>query len=287
MPVPSWVCASVAPASSSGPSTMPRISSARARGACLIADLRNTSNAARLQLQRVWSHIGAPDVLLPAPVDVRAEDAVGDEVAHHLERAAADREHARVAHHPFERQRAAVAGGAVDLQRLARHLLRRLRGERLGLRRLQDVGEAVAGARGRAVDHEARGVDLDRHVRELPADALEVADGPAELLAHRRVGEGLLVRALGEPERDGGRAEALAVVGGHQLLEAVAGTDEEIVAGDLAALEVQLALGDSAQAHHEFAASDAEAGRVALDEDAADALRARAPAEAPVDQVEA
>src|SRR3989449_1431696 len=232
MPVPSWVCASVAPASSSGPSTMPRISSARARGACLIADLRNTSNAARLQLQRVWSHIGAPDVLLPPPVDVRAEDAVGDEVAHHLERAAADREHARVAHHPFERQRAAVAGGAVDLQRLARHLLRRLRGERLGLRRLQGVGEAVAGARGRAVDHEARGVDLDRHVRELPADALEVADGPAELLAHRRVGEGLLVRALGEPERDGGRAEALAVVGGHQLLEAVAGTDEEIVARD-------------------------------------------------------
>src|SRR2546427_7396010 len=46
----------------------------------------------------------------------------------------------------------------------------------------------------RAVDHEARGVDLDRHVRELPADALEVADGPAELLARRRVGEGLLDR---------------------------------------------------------------------------------------------
>src|SRR2546427_660651 len=69
-----------------------------------------------------------------APVGARRQDAVGDQVAHHLERPAADREHARVAHHALERKTPSVAGGAVELQRLARDLLRGLRGERLRLR---------------------------------------------------------------------------------------------------------------------------------------------------------
>jgi len=42
------------------------------------------------------------------------------------------------------------------------------------------VMRALIRARGRAVDHQPRGVDLDRHVGELPADALEVADRAAD-----------------------------------------------------------------------------------------------------------
>src|SRR5436190_21894300 len=125
MPGPSWVCRSVAPATMSGTRTAPSRS--------------NVDNRDGADLTTSYTYVkalkGARSV--SAPVDVRAEDAIGDEVAHHLERAAADGEHARVAHHPLERQRAAVAGGAVDLQRLARDPLCRLGRERLGLRRLE------------------------------------------------------------------------------------------------------------------------------------------------------
>ena len=52
--------------------------------------------------------------------------------------------------------------------------------------------------------------------------ALEFADRPAELLAFLRIGEGQLVGALGEPERHRRRADALAVIGVHQIGEALA-----------------------------------------------------------------
>src|SRR5438552_9431983 len=219
------------------------------------------------------------------PVRPRGQEVVGDEVAHHLERAAADGEHAGIPHHPLERQRAAVAGGAVDLQRLAGDLLGGLGRERLGLGGLQRVGKSAAGGGGGAMDQQAGGVELDLHVGQLPADALEVAEGPAELLALGRVGQRALEGALGEAERHGGGAEPLAVVGAHELLEAVAGADQQVLARHLAVLEVQLALGDAAQSHHEFAATDAEARRVALDEHTADAFGAGPVAEARVDEI--
>src|SRR5262249_8916657 len=79
--------------------------------------------------------------------------------------------------------------------------------------------------------------------------------------------------------------ESLAVVRRHQLLEAVTGADEQVLSGNVAALEVQLALGDPAQSHHEFAPADAKAGRVTLHEDAADAVGAGAATEAAVDEI--
>src|SRR5262249_10315110 len=117
-------------------------------------------------------------------------------------------------------------------------------------------------------------------------DALEVADRPAELPPRGRIRERLLVRPLRQAEGHRGRAESLAVVRRHQLLEAVAGADEEVVPGHVAALEVQLALGDPPQPHHEFASADAKPGRVTLNEDHADALRACALAETSVDEIE-
>ena len=43
-------------------------------------------------------------VRLSAVVGTRRQDAIGDQVAHHLDRSAADREHAGVANHPLERK---------------------------------------------------------------------------------------------------------------------------------------------------------------------------------------
>ena len=95
-----------------------------------------------------------------------------------------------------------------------------------------------------------------------------------------------LVGALRQAERHRGRAEPLAVVGAHEVLEAVAGRDEEVLRRDEAGREVELALRDPAQAHHGLAAPEREAGRVALDEQAADPLGAGPPAEAREDEVE-
>src|SRR5258706_6158429 len=136
------------------------------------------------------------------------------------------------------------------------------------------------------MDQQARRVELDRNVRQLPADAMELADGAPELPPGARVGQRQLVRALREAERHRGGAEALAVVGLHQLLEAVGRTDEHVLPRHAAAVEVQPALRDPAQSHGVIALADTEAGRVALDEDAADASRSRLPAHPAVDEVQ-
>jgi hypothetical protein len=102
-----------------------------------------------------------------------------------------------------------------------------------------------------------------------------------------RVAQGQLVGALGQPERHRGRAQPLAVVGAHQVLEAVGRAHQHLVLGDPAAVEVEPPLRDAAQPHGVVALADAEAGRVALDEDPADARGAGRAAHAAVDQVEA
>src|SRR5262245_29079994 len=100
------------------------------------------------------------------------------------------------------------------------------------------------------MDQETRGIELHRYVGELPAQSLELGDRAPELLALDHEGERPFVRALREAERDGGGAETLTVVRGHQLLEPVAGSDEHVLRRDLTAFEVQLALRNAAEPHH-------------------------------------
>src|SRR5262249_57140386 len=89
-----------------------------------------------------------------------------------------------------------------------------------------------------------------------------------------------------EAEGHGGRPQALTVVRPHQFLEAVTGRDQHVRRGHEAALEVELPLWNRAQAHHVLAPADGEAGRVALDEQPADALIAHALPKACEDEVE-
>src|SRR6185503_17050955 len=70
-------------------------------------------------------------------------------------------------------------------------------------------------------------------------DALEVGDGAPELTPRLRVGERLLVGALGQTQRHRGRTQALAVVGAHELLEAVRRPHQELLAPHAAPLEVK------------------------------------------------
>ena len=69
--------------------------------------------------------------------------------------------------------------------------------------------------------------------------------------------DGGLEGSLGEPERDRRRAEPLAVVGRHEPLEA-AGGEEQVLAGDPAAVEDDLALGDAAHPHRPLAPRDGQ-----------------------------
>ena len=62
------------------------------------------------------------------------------------------------------------------------------------------------------------GVELDRHVGQHQVDGLEFADRLAELLALWRMDA--ISAPPADAERHRGRADALAVVGGHQLSEA-------------------------------------------------------------------
>ena len=62
-----------------------------------------------------------------------------------------------------------------------------------------------------AVDEQASGVDLRRHVGELPLDRLEVGDPAPELLSFERVGPRDVVCRLRDPEGLSRDADAAAV----------------------------------------------------------------------------
>src|SRR5438067_2211414 len=106
MPGASCVWMSVAPATSSGTMRTPtRMNVVQRDGRTLTRSYPYVKAGVDATFTRTTAAGRGRSVT--APVDVRAEDAVRHEVAHHLEGAAADGEHARVAHHALERQRAA------------------------------------------------------------------------------------------------------------------------------------------------------------------------------------
>src|SRR2546428_1879276 len=84
-------------------------------------------------------------------------------------------------------------------------------------------------------------LDLQRHVRELKADALEACDRLAELFPHGRVLECLLVGAFRNSERQGGNPDAPRVERLQEIDEAEPGLSQEILLGYDRVLEHQLA----------------------------------------------
>ena len=97
------------------------------------------------------------------------------------------------------------------------------------------------------VREQARGVDLRRHVCELPLNRLEVADAPSELLAFERVGARHVVCGLRDPERLGGDADPAAVERCHRHTEAAALFVEQAIPLDASALENEIRRGGRVQ----------------------------------------
>ena len=94
-------------------------------------------------------------------------------------------------------------------------------------------------APGGHVDHLARGLDLRRHLGELVADHLEVADLATEGLALERVLHRLLEDPLGAGDRTGGADETLALELPHDVEEALADFSQDRGCRDADVLEGQ------------------------------------------------
>src|SRR5713101_2888700 len=94
-----------------------------------------------------------------------------------------NREHPRVAPEALHVELHRVSVAAMHLHRLARHPLGHLGGECLGESGLVVASLAGVLLGGREIAELARSFDLDRHMRELVANNLEVADRLAELCA--------------------------------------------------------------------------------------------------------
>src|SRR5215218_2009794 len=126
-----------------------------------------------------------------------------DDVQHDLVRAGADAIEPKVAPRPLDAVLLHVAGPAVDLEALVRDLACHARGVELGHRDLPHGVLAVLEAPGRRVDHLPPGLDLRRHVAELVADGLELADRAPEGAALGRVLEGAVEELLGAGDASG------------------------------------------------------------------------------------
>src|SRR5262249_15809604 len=148
----------------------------------------------------------------------------------------------------------------------------RLVAGRLRDRGLIGRGQPAVRIDGGAIEQELRGIELDRHLGELPLQPLEFAERAAELLARQR----MLTRALrgiaSERQRTRGVAEPLDVEGRDLLLEA-AGAEQHVLGRDATIVEMQL--GPLLATHEAGWLADRETWRAALDDHRADAAKAR------------
>src|SRR5262249_50887210 len=145
-----------------------------------------------------------------------------DDVEHDLVGARADPVQAHVAPHALDAVLLHVAGAAVDLDALVGDLDRDPRGVQLRHRDLADRVLAVLEPPRGDVDHLPRRLDLRRHLGELVADHLELADLAAERGALLRVLQGAVEAALRAGDATGGADQPLALQLPHDVVEALA-----------------------------------------------------------------
>src|SRR5215212_1439687 len=145
-----------------------------------------------------------------------------DHVEHDLVGARADAVEAQVAPGALDAVLLHVARAAVDLDALVGDLDGDARGVQLRHRDLAHRILAVREPPGRRVGELPRALDLRRHLGELVADDLELADRAPERLALLRVLERLVEYALGARHAPRGADQPLALELPHDVVEALA-----------------------------------------------------------------
>ena len=126
--------------------------------------------------------------------------------------------------------------------------------------------------RRRVPGQQAGRAHLGGHVRDLELDGLEVGDGMAELAPSLRVGHRGFQRGLGDPDREGGDADAAAVQDLQRVHEPVALLAQEVLGGHAAVLEDQLGGVGGAHAELVLLLARPEALHPALQDEGGDAL---------------
>src|SRR3954453_14963576 len=148
--------------------------------------------------------------------------APADHVEHDLVRTRADSVQGEIAPRAFDSVLLHVAGAAVYLDALVGDVDRDACGGQLRHRDLPPRILPVAEPPGRRIDHLARALDLRRHLRELVADDLELADRAAERLALLRVLQRLVEHPLRPRHATRGADQPLALELPHDVVEALA-----------------------------------------------------------------
>src|SRR5258708_39951009 len=122
-------------------------------------------------------------LLLPSLIKALARKRRSDVHFLDVDRAAGDAPAPGIAQALLHREFLAVAVGAHELQGRARPLAHHLVGEALGDRAIADRRQPGARIADRAIDEQARRIDLHRHLGEAQLHRLEIDDALAELPA--------------------------------------------------------------------------------------------------------
>src|SRR5215218_4502138 len=175
-------------------------------------------------------------------VGALGEEAAGDDLAVDLARPLPDLVYLHLPPVARDGARLHEPLAAVDLDRLIRGPLGRLRRKDLGYARL--AGEAAAPVpEPRGLQHHvARELHLHRHVGELELYGLELGDGLAKLPALPCALQRLVQARLREPDRERGDRHASPVERLQELPEPLAALAEQVLFRHPAILEVERAL---------------------------------------------
>src|SRR5262245_56646786 len=145
-----------------------------------------------------------------------------------------------LAHETLHRKLPRVADPTEDLHGIGSHLHGAVGREALGHRRLQHGrGYSAVHQLGHVVNHQARGVDLNGHVRQDELKPLERRDRLAKLLPLLRIARGGIEGGLGDPHRGGTRHRAGIVEGAHGDLEAFALGSQAVFGWHLTVLQME------------------------------------------------
>src|SRR5215470_8540824 len=209
--------------------------------------------------------------MAPALIEAAVENVLGNAVLEDLDRAARDHPATAAPHAVFDQTILTVPQGAHHLHGLVRNLEARDVACGLGNGALVSRRQAAVGVNSGAIEEKLRTLELDRHIGELPLQALKLAQRSAELLARLRMFACPVEGITSQRKRARGVADALDVEARHLLFEA-ARAEQQVIDRDAAIVEMQLA--PFFTAHESRRLPDVKAGCPALDDDGADAADA-------------
>src|SRR4026209_1198302 len=224
--------------------------------------------ARKVGVATTWAAAGAPSPT--ASVTPPRAEMAGGARSRPLIRALADLENLLIPIEARDRRLLHVAEPAVDLECRVRDAVRELSGEELRHRRLARERTPLVLEPGSFVHERAPGLDLGRHVGELEPDRRYERARLAQLLAVVCVREREIVCPLRQPDSQRGDRDAPAVEDLQELVEALAARSEQIVLGDRAVLERELACVGCTPAELLHRCRDRVAWRSVLDDDVRD-----------------